>query len=418
MPARHSKATFLALLAVTLAGVTALPALVAQQAAPATSLSPSTVRFALGGNAAAVPAQFIDNLIFLPVRINDGKASFFELDSSSNATSIDRARATALDLQIQNVPAGSAPGSAAIVRDCVLNLPGVGVKTDSLAVDSKKDFGAQVGKVYEGTLGNDLFAHFVVQIDYARKTVELFDPGSFHYSGAGTSFPLTFAEGMPVIRAKFSTVTRKDIEADFVINSALDASVVIQDSFAETHRLFSSHEKTISALDPELGLAEHVAFERAKDFRIGPFQIEGTIIEFGKMDGLPAGARLAGEIGGGTLRRFNVLFDYPHRKIILEPNTNFHSDDQEDKSGISVIAGGAGLKIFQVAEVQSGTPGADAGIRQGDVIAGIDDEAAADLTLADIRDLLRQVGHIYKLLIERNGKTMPVTVQMRRLLGS
>lgn len=419
-PAKLSTANFLLLAAVVgavLVAVPTLPALLVQQQT-GTSLSTATVQFALAGDAAAIPAQFIGNRIFVPVRLNGGKASLFELDSSSNVTLIDAARAKALDLQIQQSTSAEAQGSGRAVRDCVISLPGVDIKTDSLSVDSKKDFAAQVGRTYEGTLGNDFLARFVIQIDYGRETMELFDPASFHYSGPGTAFPLVFVNGMPAIRAKFSTGARKDIEADFALNTALDASVVISDSYAETHKLFSSHEKTVSALDPELDLTKEVAFGRAKDFRIGPFSLEGTIVEFGQVDALPAGAHLAGEIGGGMLRRFNVVFDYPHRTIILEPNANFHSDDQEDKSGISVIAEGSGLKTFKVVQVQPGTPAEEAGIRQGDEIAGIDDEAAADLTLSDVRNLFRQIGHIYKVLIDRDGKTMEVTMQMRRLLGA
>jgi len=33
-----------------------------------------------------------------------------------------------------------------------------------------------------------------------------------------------------------------------------------------------------------------------------------------------------------------------------------------------------------------------------------------------IRALFHQVGHKYKLLIDRNGKTLTINVQMRRLL--
>ena len=96
---------------------------------------------------------------------------------------------------------------------------------------------------------------------------------------------MTFAGSMPVIRAKFSTVTRKDIEADFAVNTALDASVVILDRFAETHQLFSSHGKTLSALDPELGLTQDVAFERAKEFRIGsPTTCRGRLATFAQVE--------------------------------------------------------------------------------------------------------------------------------------
>jgi len=50
------------------------------------------------------------------------------------------------------------------------------------------------------------------------------------------------------------------------------------------------------------------------------------------------------------------------------------------------------------------------------VIAGVDQDAAADMTLYDVRDLLRQAGHRYTLIIIRNGQTLTVPIQMRRLL--
>ncbi len=85
-------------------------------------------------------------------------------------------------------------------------------------------------------------------------------------------------------------------------------------------------------------------------------------------------------------------------------------------SGLSIVAKGPGLRTFEIVRVQPGTPGAAAGIHEGDVIAGIDEEPAADITLTSIRELFRQVGHKYKLLIERNGKTQEIVILMKRLI--
>jgi C-terminal processing protease CtpA/Prc len=114
------------------------------------------------------------------------------------------------------------------------------------------------------------------------------------------------------------------------------------------------------------------------------------------------------------LARFTVVFDYPHQQLIVAPNSHFPSDDQEDKSGISVVANGNMLRTFEVVEVTPGTPAAKAGIQKGDIIAGIDEDPAADLTLAEIRELFRQIGHKYTLVIERNGQSKRITVEMRR----
>jgi hypothetical protein len=256
----------------------------------------------------------------------------------------------------------------------------------------------------------------VIEVDYARQTVRLYDPATYQYSGHAKSLPLTFVGGMPVVQAKLNT-GHKEVEAGFVVNTALDASLAISDKFAQAHRLFSSHMKTIPDADLHLGGGQGVVLARMGEFQIGPYAIEQPIAAFSS-GSLPADndPRIGGEIGAGALRRFKVIFDFPRQEMILDPNGNFRSDDHEDMSGISIIAGGPGLKRFEVTQVRSGTPGSDAKIQKGDVIAGVDEEAAADLSLADIRGLFRQVDQKHKLLIERDGKTLTVTIQTRHLL--
>jgi len=85
-------------------------------------------------------------------------------------------------------------------------------------------------------------------------------------------------------------------------------------------------------------------------------------------------------------------------------------------SGISLIAGGPGLRTFKVTQVRSGTPGAEAGLQKGDIIAGIDEDPAADLSLMQVRDLFRQLGHPYRLTVERNDQTLHLTMKLKRLL--
>ena len=46
----------------------------------------------------------------------------------------------------------------------------------------------------------------------------------------------------------------------------------------------------------------------------------------------------------------------------------------------------------------------------------MNDEPAADITLASLRDMFCQVGHTYKLVLQRGDQTKQVTIQMQRLL--
>lgn len=364
-------------------------------------------RFSFGGNAAQIPAQFADNIIFLPVSLNGGKPSFFELDSSGNPTNADPGHVPA--------PSDSAALSTAI-DNCFLNLPGVELPVNVLPVSPRADFAAQMGIPYQGTLGADFFARVVVVVDYARETVQLYDPAIYTYSGQGKSLPLKFAGNVPLVHAKFLIPGQRTLEADFEVNTALNAAVMFSSAYTGAHRISATHFRAAAASYPSLDAGAKIFLGRLKGFQIGPYGIEDVTAVFSQKSLPGVDKSVAGSIGGGFLRRFTVIFDFPHQRMILDPNLQINKFAEEDMSGLSIVAKGAGLKTFEIVQVQPGTPGANAGVHPGDIIAGIDDEPAADLTLISIRNLFRQVGHKYKLLIERDGKTMEINLQMRRLV--
>ena len=399
------RAQFLVACCIVLCGWAARPALPAQQNSTPAPTPPqqdvTSPRFNFGGNAAEVPAVFVGNLIFLPVRLNGGQPALFELDSSAEKCTVDRKAA------------GNTPNNA--LQYVVLALPGVQLPFVTLPVVTRDDFARQVGQPYQGTLGRDFFDRVVVEIDYHRQSVQLYDPSVFTYSGEGKSFPLTFAGPVPLIHAKFEASGHKSVSADSAVDTALDAGIVFYRGFTDSSHISAAHFKTEPASYPEVDGGTKILLGRLKSFQIGTYQLEDVVADF-TQEKTKGGAdkNVAGAIGGNYLRRFTVIFDFPHQRLILAPNVQFNHDTDEDMSGLSIVAKGPNLKSFEVVAVEPGTPGAKAGIEPGDVIAGIGDEAAADLTLYAVRDLFRQVGYQYKVLIDRKGQTITVSMQMRR----
>ena len=412
MNRRHAR--FVVACCVLLCGWAARPALPQQQqnappapaqaGTPATAPGPQDVtspRFNYGGNAAQIPAVFLRNLIFLPVRLNGGKPGLFELDSAAEKCAVDRKMA------------GDPPGDS--MRYAVLALAGVQLPFVTLPVVSRDNFAQQVGQPYQGTLGRDFFDRVVVQVDYHRQTVQLYDPSAFTYTGQGKSFPLTFSGPVPLIRAKFEVPGHRSESADFAVDTALDSGVIFYRGFMDSQRISAAHFKSEPASFPEVDGGAKLFLGRLKEFQIGPYQLEDIVADFTQEKTQPgADKNIAGAIGANFLRRFTVIYDFPHQRVILEPNVQLNHDTDEDMSGLSIIAKGPNLKVFEVTAVQPGTPAARAGIVPGDVIAGIGDEAAADLTLSAVRDLFRQVGYQYKVLIDRKGQTITASLQMRR----
>jgi hypothetical protein len=407
-------AKFLVACCILLCGWAARPALPQQQqnAAPPKPAAPAAVsapgpqdvtspRFSYGGDASQIPAVFLRNLIFLPVRLNGGKPGLFELDSAAEKCAVDR--------KMAGDPAGNE------MHYAVLALAGLQIPFVILPVVSRDDFAQQVGQPYQGTLGRDFFDRVVVQVDYHRQTVQLYDPSAFTYTGPGKSFPLTFSGPVPLIRAKFEVPGHRSISADFAVDTALDSGVIFYRGFMDSQRISAAHFKSEPASYPEVDGGAKIFLGRLKSFQIGPYDVEDIVGDFTQAK-TKAGAdkNIAGAIGANFLLRFTVIYDFPHQRVILEPNIQLNHETDEDMSGLSIIAKGPNLKLFEVTAVQPGTPAAHAGILPGDVIAGIGDEAAADLTLSAVRDLFRQVGYQYKVLIDRKGQTITMSLQMRR----
>lgn len=375
----------------------------AQPQTPAAAPSPYRARFAYGGNAAEIPTTFTDHIPFLPVTLNGSQASLLVLDTTANNTSIN--------------PKLAADTGIHTNQPVALTLPGVMFPFSSLPELARDALGANLGRQYEGTIGADVLSRAVVAIDYARETVRMYDPATYKYQGHGSTLPLSFSNGMPVIRATFSTPKGKQVVADFGVDTALIAGIVFSRKFSDAHHVFPAKGKIASAYDPQLPGGENVSLFRLRFFKIAGSAAESPIAELSSSKDADNGdTKLAGIIGAGLLQRFDVVFDYPHKQIIFDVNTNFKNYDEEDKSGIALIASGPGLKTLQIVHVVPKSPAGRAGIQAGDVIAGIDGEPAADISLTSAREMFRDVGHKYKLLIQHGDQTKEVTIQTERLL--
>lgn len=360
-----------------------------------------TPRFNFGGDAATLAPQFTDFLIFLSARVNGSAPSLFELDSAAATTSLSSDRAAQID--------------RANVASPVLNFEGMDVPYLSLPAVSKPEFTAALGEAYLGTLGRDFLSRLVLDVDYHRQTVRAYAPGSYKYSGKGKIVPLANLNAPPTVTMRFALEKGKEVNATFLVETALDAAVVVNNKFLAAHHMLGDRGRTIPAIDPFTG-APNASAGRLRMLEIEKMQPPDVLAIFSDQVSPDASAQVAGAIGSQFLRRFNLVFDYPHQQLMLDSNLNFPDPDEEDKSGLLVTASGVNYKTFLVANVAPNSPASFAGLKKGDVIEGVDTDPAADLTLLTLRNLFIQVGHKYKVTYERDNQTKDVTIQMRRYL--
>src|SRR5262249_16484108 len=123
-------------------------------------------------------------------------------------------------------------------------LDGVELPPQTVSVISLSPLEPFAGRSLDGIIGFGLFSRYVVAIDYAVRKVDLYEPQSYQYSGAGIRLPLTAEGNHFYVPAKVAMPGRAAFAGRFLVDTgAVMATVVFSRPAVERHGLLAAVEK-------------------------------------------------------------------------------------------------------------------------------------------------------------------------------
>ena len=256
------------------------------------------------------------------------------------------------------------------------------------------------GLSIDGLVGYEMFRRFGVRIDYAGKRLTFSDPHRFAPPPNAVALDFKLADTIPEISG-----TLDGVPVLLTVDTGSRDSLTLSSPFASAHELARKY-----AAAPEAVIGWGVGgAARGRPVRFGTLQLSGLDIDgiagnlFVGNKGAFADPNVAGNLGGGVLRRFTVAFDYANKKMYLAPNAGFGKPDEFDRSGLWLLGDGDALKIVDVAAESAAQ---HVGLKIGDRIVSIGGEKIAAHTLAQWRARLRELPAGTKLAIEylRDGR--------------
>lgn len=373
-----------------------------------------------------IPFELTNNHIFVRVKINNFPAPYwFIFDTGAAASLIDLELAKSLGLTLQGqVQAGGAGENSpvgALIKDTYFSISGLKDFSQPLQVAMPlSSLSSYEGRPVVGVLGYEFISQYVIEIDYAAYKLRLYDKEKFEYAGAGEIIPLTFKFNHPHIRARVEQSGRTDsIEGDFVIDTGSRLPIMLTKPFVEKYQFLQFAPRTIQAvIGVGVGGESRALVGRVKNLKLGKLMVENPLVNFSQDEkGVLATSQFfEGNIGSEILRRFKVIFDYPRNRMILEKTSQSDMPFETDMSGAFLIAEGADFNTFKVRSVIENSPATEAGLREGDLITAINNEAAINFTLEQIRQMFKQNGREYKLTVRRNAETLQIKLRLRKLI--
>ena len=371
-----------------------------------------------GQTVAQIPFELNGNQIFLRTRVNGSEPLWFGLDTGASGSVINTATAEALGLKMEGGGRTTGAGGqvqSSTVRGVRLDIGGArleGLDAMTLTLTSIEN---AMGHRMDGILGSEFFRRYVVELDYERLLINLYEPAGFEYKGRGESLPLTFALNHPYVHAKVAMPGREPVEGKFVLDTGSNFPLILLDSFVKEKRLAESLTKTLKVTGRGVGGEVSMPVGRTGRLLLGSYSLENPVTSF-PQTGWFAREGAAGNIGNAILRRFKVTFDYLRSRMFLEPNERFSAPFEYDMSGLQFVTESPSFKTVTILRVLSDSPAAEAGLRQGDEVVSIEGRPVTDFKLAALREMLRQPDRRYALQIRRGTETLSAELRTRRLI--
>ncbi|MDY0076511.1 MAG: aspartyl protease family protein [Bacteroidales bacterium] len=370
------------------------------------------------------PFELINNLVIVPVLLNDSVWMKFLLDTGVRTTLLTEGNEHHLEVTYNRPVKISGLGAsgeieAFVASNVKLQLPGITGRGQTLIVlgEDYLNLQSHIGQEVHGILGYDFFSHFVVKIDYSSKIITVYESETYKPPSRYSIFPIKLVKGRPYLNAAIIQSDGSKISGSFLIDTGASHSLLLEPDSINNIRLPSKTLPAIlgwgisGAIDGKIG--------RIKLFSLGQFNFKNVVSSYGAS--LRTAEQLIpdriGSIGGEVLSRFTLILDYKSEKLYLKKNHNYHRNFSHNKSGLNLVAEGKEFKTFSVIHVLEGSPAAKAGILQGDIVVAINGKGAAQLSLEEVQGIFHsKSAQMVEIIILRDEQYLSYSFWLKNLI--
>lgn len=405
--------------------------------------------------------KLINNLIVIPVEVNNVKLSFL-LDTGVSRPILFNILNFNEKLEVNNKESiflrGLGDGDTVEAIKSTNNVFKIGntinLNQDLYAINNPEiDFMARLGLPIHGIIGYDFLNNFIVEINYSKKYLKVHNPKFYKKKKCKKCLEsdMVFHNNKPFI----------NVQAVLSNNNLIDLKLLIDSGGSDALWLFENKDNNINIplnnFDDFLGrgLSGNVYGKRAKinQLNIGEFKLTNVNTAFPDSLSIGFASRNTsrnGSLSGDVLKRFNIIFDYPNKKISFKKNRHFNDPFKYNKSGISIEHQGARLvkkvtknfnfktydsenqnstfstiesykyifvPAYKIVQIRKDSPADKAGLLINDIVISVNRKPTHTLGLQDIIDIFYgDEGKTVRMIVERNGIQLRYSFVLKSML--
>lgn len=401
---------------------------------------------------AEIPFQFINNLIFIPIKVNGTELNFL-LDSGVDETILFSMedKKEVLFFNVEKVALRGLGSEDSVEglksRNNMLEVPGLKALNQIVYIilDQSFNLSYHVGIPVNGIIGYQFLRNNLIEINYQKKVLIVHrDTEKIRkkIEKKFESIPVTIEKKKPYINANV-VVDTVEIPVKLLMDIGNSDAVWL---FQNTSKMIEVPEKNFEDYLGK-GFSGDVIGKRSqiKKVTLSKFEFFNPVIAFPdsiSIKNVKMVKDRAGSIGSEILKRFGIVFDYPNQKVFLRKNKDFDSPFSYNKSGLELehsglqwvpetvpletvpLSGEAYINdfkykvvlkpVYRVANVRGNSITAVSGIEKGDVLLSINKIPVYRYSLEEINSIFRSEKEIWITLeVQRNDKLLKFRFQLK-----
>lgn len=406
--------------------------------------------FLLENNAtkATVPFKLINNLIFIPIKVNGVELNFL-LDSGVEETilfSMEERQEVSFN-NVEKIKLRGLGSEEEIegLKSTKNILETHGLKSNDhmvfIILDQSFNLSSHIGIPVNGIIGHKFFRNNLVEINYQKKKIIVHTKSDKFQQKLERKFekvPITIEKSKPYLVA-MATVN----------NTQIPAKLLIDIGNSDAFWIFENDKIKLPDKNfPDFlgkGFSGDIEGHRAKidEFSIDKFDFKKPIVSFPDSISIRNVKMVPGRIGsvgGEVLKRFTLVLNYKEKELYLKKNSRFSEPFTYNKSGITIQHNGLqwvqetvhletvrvastideiqereknnnnfkykfALKpVYEIVNVRKNSAAEKCGLRKGDIIVSINRIQPYKYSLQQINNLLKSEEDIWiNLEVERNN---------------
>ena len=291
-----------------------------------------------------------------------------------------------------------------------LRLPGLTVDSLNFHINNYDILTQVYGEKIDGIIGYSLLSRYIFNINYDSLRISIFTNGRMKYPRGGWLYE-PILRTLPVQNARIRDAVATNSRFLFDIGAGL--CMMLNKDFIEDSN-FLDKKRVLYAKEAEgVGGKVDMHLTVIKELRMGPYRFRNIpVFVFDDTYNITSYPYLSGIIGNDILRRFNLILNYAKREFYFLPNSKYLESFDYAYSGIELYNIDGQIILGDVAE---GSPAALAGLKEGDVLIGINNLLGQHLQ--QFKTALQVAGEKIKMIISRDGQLMEFNFKIKSILS-